>query len=253
MRHANAFLVCIGFLANVTALAGLVTSHARDIVVAAAVLAALCGLYFFLKRWGKPVDWYALLAVAVIVMGSVMLTFALRTPSTGNGTTTETGDNTSTETTPKTGGPSDGKPVVQNKNHTVVFEKSFKLNAQDGLELDDEKGTISVQQSTAKAPIDLHLSGWPLLSVSVKKFYAYQPLAQPTGNADKDEYASCRNLIDTSQLGITSISSTAVTPGLQYCITTTRGRVALITLQEMIDAGYNATKNTVSFTVKLWN
>ncbi len=253
-RYASSLLAAIGFLANVTAIAGLVTSHANTIIITAAVLGVLCGLYLLLKRWGKPVGWYTMMATAIIVAGSVMLSLALKDrhdgaeDSTGNNSVISTnGSNSSTNT------PSSGKPVSKTSNHTPVFEKSFKLTSQEGLELDDEKGTIRMQQSAAKAPIDIYLSNYPMLYVSIKHFYTYQAPENPTGNTDKDQYTSCLNLINTSQLGNSYISASSVVPGQQYCLITTGGRVALITMQEIIDDGYDSPNNNASFTVKLWN
>jgi hypothetical protein len=135
----------------------------------------------------------------------------------------------------------------------VVFEKDFKLTNNEGLELDDEKGTIAVQQSYAKAPIDLFLNNYPVFYVSIKHFFAYQAPDQPTGKLNTDQFNACSNLIENSQLGSGSISSYAVVPGQQYCITTSKGRVALITMLEMVNDAYDSAKNNVTFTVKLWN
>ena len=126
-----------------------------------------------LKRWSKPVDLKVLLAVLVMIAGSVTLTLGLKARSqdpsgTSNSTYTPTSSNTGASSTDADSSPG-GKPVSKNTNHTVVFEREFTLHGTEGLELDDEKGTVRAQQSEAKAPIDLYLSNYPVFSVSVKK------------------------------------------------------------------------------------
>ncbi|HJQ08740.1 MAG TPA: hypothetical protein VJ836_04650 [Candidatus Saccharimonadales bacterium] len=251
-RYAGMLLTGVGLVANVTAITGLIRSHVSIIVITAAVMATLCGLYLLLKRWGKPVGWYTLMAVAVIVAGSVMLSLALKTYNASDGTAVDTVDGSDSQHDSGSNSQSDGKPVNKHTDHTIIFEKEFELASNQGLELDDEKGTIRVQQSTAKSPIDLYLDTSPYFYVTIKNFFPYQP-GESTGNADKDKYTACRNLIDTSQIGYGSMGPSTVVPGQEFCIITTRGRVALITMQEMIDAGYGSLKHKASFTVKLWN
>lgn len=128
------------------------------------------------------------------------------------------------------------------------------MKPEDGLELDDEKGTIYAQQSSAKAPIDLYISkSASLLYTSVPKFYAYQELTNPTGNASKDQYNACVTLIKDSQVGDDYLYSGSATSGQQYCFKTTRGRIALITVQEMVSLDQGSSKNKADLIVKLWN
>ena len=249
--HAGMLLGGIGFVANITAIAGLITSHADVIVITAAVLAILSGLYLLLKRWGKPTGWFTIGAVAMLVAGSVGLALALQTRAGNSDTNTTSNDANTAQTA--TSGTGDGTPVKKNSAHKVVFEKEFKLTGNEGLELDDEKGSIVVQQSSAKAPIDLFMSSYPTFYVSIKHFFAYQAPDQPTGKVDTDQFNACSNLIENSQLGYNNMSPTDVTPGKQFCVTTTKGRVALVTMNEMVDAGYNSNKNNVTFSVKLWD
>lgn len=254
-QYAAALLTAIGFIANTAAIVGLVLDHMAMIVITAAFIATFSGLYLLLRRWGKPVDLIVMVAVLVMMAGSVTFALGLEARSQGqksketNSTATVSGDTSTSES----GSASDGKPVSKNTNHTVVFEREFTLKGSEGLELDDEKGTIRVQQSEAKAPIDLYLSSYPSFSVSVKKFYEYQPPATSSGSTDKDEYTSCKNLVETSQLGTSSISAHNVTPDQKYCIITTRGRIALITMREMVDGGYDSPASSIDFVVKLWN
>ncbi len=252
-RYAALLVGVVSFVSNVTAITGLILSHADIIVITAAVLATLSGLYLLLKRWGKPTDWATLLAVGIIVAGSVMLALSLKAYNDNTPTSTPAGQNSSPSSpgVSSTGG--GGTPVKKNSTHTVVFEKNFKLTNNDGLELDDEQGTILLQQSSPQPPSDLYFSSFPYLAVSKQKFYQYQAPLQSTGDQDKDQYNACTDLIANSQLGSSTLSQSQVSPGKQYCITTTQGRVALITLQEMIDSGYGSGKNDMTFAVKLWN
>jgi hypothetical protein len=247
-RYAGMLLAAIGFLANVTAIVGLINDHVNTLVTTAAVLAILCGLYFLLKRWGKPVGGYTLLAVAILVAGSVMLTLAwqARTPSTQ-----DAGDDT-----PNTVSPTDTNPTHETTpsptgNHTVIMHKSFTLPSQASLELDDKKGTIVAQQSGAHAPFDLYLSDYPALFATVNKFYAYQPDASGD-KSDKGIYNSCQTLIATSQLG-DNIIVDVNQPDEQYCMLTTKGRLALITLEEIATNTNDKSKSSATFSIKLWD
>lgn len=239
-------------LANAVAITGLFISNSGVVVMTAGVLAIISGLYMLLKRWGRPVDWLVMLAAIVVATGSVVLTMAVNAYHTR--TDQEQGatiQRTNTSTPSDSDSPSDGTLVSKDTDHTVAFEKFFTLHANEGLELDDGKGSIRKQVSDAKAPVDLYLSNWPLFRVSTKNFYGYEAPIQPTGDKDTDQYTACRNLVDTSQLGSGTLSS--VTPDYEYCIITTKGRIALVTTEEMIDDGYENPNDSVSFTVKVWN
>lgn len=251
--YAGILLAGIGFLANVAGIAGLVLDHANDLVVFAAVLTIICGLYLLLRRWGRNIDAWVILCVSLIVAGSVVLTLALKdrdakSQRTGQDTsqsTTETKDtpsDTSTSNVPDTSG-----------GHTVVFRTSLKLLSQEGLDIDDKKATILEQQSTASSPSDIYLSDYPALAVTTDKFYKYQAPRQSTGSTDKDQYNSCQNLIAHSQLGDKLIVPFGLKPGQQYCLTTTSGKLALMTLQELNDSGKDSTQYNANISIKVWN
>jgi hypothetical protein len=123
-QYAAILLAVLSFVANVTAIAGLIMSNGSIIVVTAAVLATLYGLYLFLRRWGKPVDWLALLSVMVIVAGSVMLSLALKTYQTADATGSETADSGATTDKSQPSGRG-GEPVKPDSKHDVVLEKQF--------------------------------------------------------------------------------------------------------------------------------
>lgn len=249
-HHAAAlFAGGITFVANVTAITGLITSHANEIVMTASMVAILCGIYLLLRRWGQPVGWHTLLSIAIIVAGSVMLTIAIQNQR--NADTNNPSQGTTSGQRQDTAEQSDGKPVEKRSSHSVVFEKSFEIGSNQGLELDNEKGTILYHQSQAKAPSDLYLDDSPYLYVTVKNFFPYQP-AEITGDTDKDQYNACRGMVDTSEEGYNNMWPSSVIPGENYCLTTTQGRIALLTVQEMIDAPDPA-DNKMTFTIKLWN
>lgn len=252
--YAALLLGALGFLANVAGVAGLVLDHANDLVVFMSVLAIICGLYLLLKRWGKPVNSIALLSVALMISGSVVLTLALahRTAS-GQQQQSHTSH---TETTYDPGKTPAITPISVpdvSDGHAVVFQTSLKLLAQEGLDIDDQKASVLEQQSTANAPSDIYLSDYPSLIVTVDNFYKYQPPAQSTGSIDKDQYNSCQSIIAHSQLGNRVIVPIATKPGQQYCLTTTAGKLALMTLQELDGGGKDPSQYSTSISVKVWN
>jgi hypothetical protein len=252
--YAALLLGALGFIANVAGVAGLVLDHANDLVVFMSVLAIICGLYLLLKRWGKPVNSIALLSVALMISGSVVLTLALAHRAT-SGRQQQSHDNHTTTTTTndpgKTATPISAPDV--SAGHTVVFQTSVKLLAQEGLDIDGQKASVLEQQSTANAPSDIYLSDYPSLIVTIDNFYKYQPPAQSTGNADKDQYNSCQSIIAHSQLGDHIIVPIATKPGQQYCLTTTAGKLALMTLQELDDGGKDPSQYSASISVKVWD
>jgi hypothetical protein len=190
-----------------------------------------------------------------MLAGSVALTLALKSRSAHLQQT----DNKTTTHTTTDGKGSDNKDLGQivpipdvSGNHTVVFHKSLKLVAQEGLDIDDQKATILEQQSTASAPSDIYLSDYPSLFATSDKFYAYQASAQSTGNTDKDEYNSCQNIIAHSQLGARVITSGSK-PGQRFCLTTTTGKLAIMTLQELVSSGSDSSQYNATISVKVWN
>jgi hypothetical protein len=255
--YAGALLGGIGFLANVAGVAGLVLDHANELVVFASVLAIICGLYLLLKRWGKTVDTWVLLAVTLMLAGSVVLTLALKNRSAHDQLAQEDSSQTTTGTsghTSDTGGTGTGITVPNvSGNHKVVSRKSLKLLSQEGLDIDDQKAAVLEQQSTAHAPSDIYLSDYPSLLVTVNKFFKYQPPGQSSGNTEKDEYNSCQSLIAHSQLGDRIIVSIGIKPGQQYCLVTTAGKLALMTLQELDDSSNDPSQYSASISVKVWN
>gem|GEM_PF-2276780 len=255
--YASALLGGVGFLANVAGVAGLVLDHANELVVFASVLASVCGLYLLLKRWGKTVDAWVLLAVLLMLAGSVVLTLALKNRTSAGRRIQQDTVQTTTGTdrdTSATGGTGTGDKIPDvSGDHTVVSHRSLKLLSQEGLDIDDQKAAILEQQSTAHAPSDIYLSNYPSLFVTVNKFFKYQPPGQSTGNTDKDEYNSCQSLIAHSQLGEQIIVPVALKPGQQYCLITTAGKLALMTLQELDSSGNDPSQYSASISVKVWN
>jgi hypothetical protein len=254
-HYAAILLAVVSFIANITAIAGLVTSKFTEVAITASIVVALYGAYLFLKRWGRPIDWLALLAVFIMVAGSVMLSLSLRAhyagPSTQKGKGTTFVDNGGGDVVEPGGrGGTDVKP---NSKHDKVFEKQFILKPQDGLELDNEQGTIFAQQTGADAPYDMYLSSDAYYIYVVGQLYDYQPLDTPTGNTDKDQYNACANLMAQSQLGQSGVYAPGLDPDQQYCFKTSRGRVALVTLKEVISGYDDKSKNRADIIVKLWN
>lgn len=234
--HASGLLVALGVVANATAVADLFTRNVGAIGLVGGVLAVIVGFYLLLRMWGGRVGWRVLLAVVIIVAGSIALSLILQrggyisTSASGEGGT-DYPDPAPTENTEK--------------------GKLYKLYANDGLDLDDGKEVVLAQQSEAKAPADLYFGDWADLQSSASKFYTYQPPRNPSGNTSKDEYNSCRNLIDTSELGDSTISSYSANANTSYCTTTNKGVPILVTIEEIIDKGYKSTESSVSFYVKI--
>jgi hypothetical protein len=251
-QYAAMLLGAITFVANITAVTGLILSKFTEVVITAAVLVTLYGLYLFLRQWGKTVGWLAALAAVVMIAGSIMLALSLSAyhheapADTQN--TTPSGDADNPAPTGR-----GGKPVKPASNHTKVFEKQFVLRPSDGLELDDEKGTIFAQQTAADAPIDIYLSDSAAFLYAFDTLYDYQPLDDSSGNTDKDQYAACASLLTESQQGQSSIYAGSIVPGAQYCLKTNRGRVALLTVTEMISQSGSNAKNSADIILKLWN
>jgi hypothetical protein len=249
VRYAAILLAAIDFLANIAAVGGLITSHADVIIITTAVLGILGGLYLFLKQWNRPVNLQTALAVAIIVGGSVV--FSLHYEPAGP-TTSDGSDGTSAFA----GGPAsgsttrgDGKPVGKDGDHGLVFENEFTLAGGEGLELDDEKGTVMAQQAGAAAPVDVFMSSYGLI-YSTENFFLYESSKDPSD--DTDEFTYCKNLMAVSQLNVEYLSASDIRPGVKYCTQTTRGRVALVSFVEMIDGGGEAARARADFTVKLW-
>ena len=255
--YAGALLAGIGFLANFAGVAGLVLDHANELVIFASVLAIICGMYLLLRRWGKAVDAWVLLAVILMLAGSVVMTLALKNHSANSGQAQQNSDQNTTEAsgnTTDTSGTVSGNSVPDvSGNHIVVFRKSIKLLSQEGLDIDDQKTAVLEQQSTAHAPSDIYLSNYPALFVTVNKFYKYQSPGQSTSNTDKDEYNSCQSIIAHSQLGDQIITPIGIKPGQQYCLVTTAGKLALMTLQELDDSGNDSSQYSASIAIKVWN
>lgn len=229
-RYASGLIVGLGVVANAAAVADLFTKHIGVIGVVAGILTIIVGLYLLLGRWGKPVGWQTMLAVAIIVAGSVTLSLIL-----------QKGGYIDTGPTP----PSGVTPGVTDKG------KRYTLAANESLDLDDGNETILVQQTSAQSPADLYFSDWAYLEASVKSFYPYQAPKNASGDPGKDEYSSCRNLINTSQLGKEVIGASSVEPGQMYCAMTTKGATMLITVEEMVDKGTASDESSASFYVKL--
>lgn len=242
-HYAPGLLVVLGVVANAAAVADLFTKHIGAIGVVAGTLTVIVGLYLLLGSWGKRVGWTTVLAVAIIVAGSVTLSLILQ-----KGGYIDTGDTgTSTKKEEKDDHPTDDDPVEE------ITDKGtyYKLAVNEALDLDDGNETILVQQSSAKPPSDLYFNDWGYISPSIGSFYPYQAPRDKTGNAAKDEYNSCRNLIDTSELGLQVFSSSSIKPGKSYCAETTKGAVMLVTMEELIDKGMGSDKSTVSFYAKV--
>lgn len=254
--YAGLLLGGIGFLANVAGIAGLVLEHGNELVIFASLLATICGLYLLLRRWGKTVDIRVLAAVVLIVAGSVVLTLALKNRSIHEGQHPQDNSQTTTDGSGDTADAGDSTPISVpdvSGNHTVVFRKSLKLLSQQGLDIDDKKASVLEQQSTASSPSDIYLSNYPALFVTVDNFYTYQRPSSSTGNTDKDQYNVCQSLIAHSQLGEHILVDTSIKPGQQYCLTTTAGKLALVTVQELASGGKDPSQYNASIAVKVWD
>jgi hypothetical protein len=234
-HYASNLLAGLGIVANITAIVGLLTSHVSFIISCAAVLAIIAGLYLLLKRWGKPIGWSTLFAVVIIIAGSITLVLALQSQHVIHKETQKKKENISTD-------------VAKDDDKGTYYV----LRATEGIDLDDGKSTVFEQQSGAKAPADLYLSDVPYLIATQNKFYEYQPPRESSGNADTDEREACRTLISTSELGIGSISSFSTASGKRYCVATNRGAIMLLTMDELIDKGFNSKESQISFYVKVW-
>lgn len=139
-NYAAYLVAVVAFIANTSAVAGVITSHANEIMITASVLTFVSGAYLLLRRWGKPVDWIVLLAILVIIAGTAMCTLALQPGGLRSGTTTNVSNATGANPNEDK---DDGLPLSPNSNHDVVFEKKFKLTTAESLELDNGKGTMS--------------------------------------------------------------------------------------------------------------
>lgn len=240
-HYAPGLLVVLGVIANAAAVADLFTKHIGAIGVVAGLLTVIVGLYLLLGSWGKRVGWATILAVAIIVAGSVTLSLILQ--KGGYIDTGDTGANTKGE---------DGNPTEEKSAENIADKgKYYKLAVNEGLDLDDGNETILAQQSSAKPPSDLYFNDWGYISPSTGNFYPYQAPRNKTGDAAKDEYNSCRNLIDTSELGLQVFSDSSIKPGKAYCAETTKGAIMLITMEELINKGMGSDESTVSFYVRL--
>jgi hypothetical protein len=69
----------VGVIADVAAVAALLTGGGRPIVLAASAGAVLAGGYLLVRRLGQPVDRTALVGLAVAVAGAAIFGYALRT------------------------------------------------------------------------------------------------------------------------------------------------------------------------------
>ena len=236
-RSASLLLVGLGVVANVAAVADLFMKHLGALGMVAGLLAVVAGMYLLLADWGKRVGWKTLLAVAIVVAGSVTLSLILQK---GGYINTDGGTHNDKEQR-------DDDAVLPQ----VDKGKRYTLDANEGLDLDDGKEAVVVQQIDARSPSDLYFNDWAFLDLTVKEFYPYQPPKKSTGNAERDAYVSCRNLIATSQLGQSTITASGVEPDKRYCALTTKDVVMLITVEEIIDRGIASRASTVSFYVKL--
>lgn len=256
MHYAAMFSAVLAFLANIAAIVGLLTSHVDELIVAAGTLGLLGGLYLLLRCWGKPVGLYVLFTVAVVSVSSVVLALALQAYNQDQDNDAASGAIPAAKIESETSSATQsaqGKPVDENSEHRVALEKEFTIRASEGLDLDDEKGTLLLQQNKAKAPADLYLGTYALFYTSTKIFFSYQPTTQPSGDPDKDAYDTCKNLTSAEGSTLNYLGGTNIIPGKQYCILTSQGRIALLTMRELVDAGSGSNKSSISFAVKLWN
>lgn len=253
-KYAAILLAILSFIANIAAITGLVTSKFTEIVITAALIVAIYGAYLFLQRWGRPLGWMTTLAAIITIAGSVMLSLSLQSYYAKQ---SQDAQNTHAVTTPdnQTAQPigRGGTDVKPDSPHTRVFTKQFLLKPYDGLELDDEKGTIYSQQTSAQAPIDIFVNSNATYISGFSDFYSYQPLGTVTGNNDKDEYNACVALTTESQMGDSNIYSYSLQPDAKYCTKTNRGRIALVTIKEVISQSSGASQNGADIIVKLWN
>jgi hypothetical protein len=233
-QYASTMLVVLGVVANTAAVADLFTKHISAIGLVGGTMAIIVGLYLLLRVWGKPVGWQVMLSVAIIVAGSVTLSLILQ-----KGGYIDTGNTANTK--PK---PVDPKAITDKG-------KLYTFNLNDGLDLDDGNETMLVQQSYAKAPADIYFGDWAEIQPTTEKFYLYQPPRNQTGNQAKDEYNSCRNLVDNSELGKPYIADTSVGMDKSYCAQTNKGVLLLVTVEEIIDHGYKSADSSASVYVKL--